>query len=72
MQVELRTDYLNGTNEHVISTTANGQEMGSCSQWSYSPQSAGGAVAAAERRAAIHVGQDRIGHARLLRGQDSP
>ena len=46
MQVELRTDYLNGTNEHVISTTANGQAMGSCSQWSYSPQSAGGAVAA--------------------------
>ena len=46
MQVELRTDYLNGADEHVISTTANGQAMGSCSQWSYSPQSSGGAVAA--------------------------
>ena len=44
--MELRTDYLNGTDEHVISTTANGQAVGSCSQWAYSPQSSGGAVVA--------------------------
>jgi hypothetical protein len=45
LKVELSTDYLNNSDEHVITTTANGQTMGTCSQWAHSTQSLGGAAA---------------------------
>ena len=47
LKVELRTDYLSNSDEHVITTTANGQIVGTCSQWAQSAQSDGFAAAVA-------------------------
>ena len=47
LKVELRTDYLSNSDEHVITTTANGQVVGTCSQWAQSAQSDGFAAAVA-------------------------
>ena len=45
LKVELSTDYLSNSDEHVITTTVNGQTVGTCSQWAHSTQSLGGAAA---------------------------